>query len=120
MADNYKFDIAGAPLSKALDIATTEHSKVTHWRVEKTEDMPRLILYWTDSSKATPLPAPLEGSGLTEFIKSWLDNVEYGTTFWGDAETGKGCRVFNEDWGHVGGEWQAFFAVEPYLLLYGK
>ena len=121
MADNFEFRITGAPLEKSLDIATSRWKRVVGWSVDK--DSKRLILYWTDAETYpdyNPLPAPLSGDHLVGFVKSWLTFVDYGREPDIDGECGKGWTVYNESWGHVAGRWQAFVAIEPTWLLYGK
>lgn len=120
MADNFEFRITGASLEKSLDIATTQWKKVTGWSVDK--DGKRLILYWTDCNYPDyhTLPAPLRGTALVEFVRSWLESVEYGPEPDIDGSCGKGWTVYNESWGQVAGRLQAFIAIEPTWLLYGK
>lgn len=118
MSDNFKFDIRGASLEKSLGIATTHYTEVAAWRTEF--DPPRLVLYWTESSEANPLPAPLTGEALVLFVKSWLNSVDYGPEPDIDGECGRGSWVYNESWASVGGDWKAFVAIQPYWLMYGK
>ena len=121
MADNFEFRITGASLEKSLDIATTRWKDVTGWSVDK--DSNRLILYWTNASSSGdyhPLPAPLSGNALVEFVRSWLKSVDYGPEPDHDGENGKGWTVYNERWGHVANRWEAFAAIEPTWLMYGK
>lgn len=127
-ADNLHFDVAGAPLGLALQVAAVAQRKAVAWRVDQAVPRvgevppraPRLVLYWTESSRATALPAPLEGDALVAFVKAWLDTADYGSEPDIDGESSRGCRVYNEDWGQVDHEWQAFAAIEPYWLMHGK
>lgn len=119
MSDNYKFDVTGAPLAKALDLAAaTQGHKVKGWRVDK--EGARLVLYWAESPKAQTLPAPLDGDAIVTFVKAWLDAVSYGAQPDHDGDNSKGARVYNEAWGHIDREWQAFVAIEPVWLMHGK
>jgi hypothetical protein len=126
MSDNFHFDITGASLEASMAVALTSWKNVKGWRIEEAADRkdgikrPRLILYWTESSKANPLPAPLAGEALLGFIKSWLETAPYGPQPDHDGDNGRGWRVYNESWGHVADEWQAFAAIEPVWLMYGK
>lgn len=118
MADNYRFDIAGAPLDKALSVATLQYQKVVGWSVD--QEGKRLVLFWTSSPNAQPLPAPLEGAALVSFVEAWVNNVEPAPAPNIDGSVKLGSRVYNEAWGHVAGHWEAFIAIEPYWLTYGK
>lgn len=120
--DNFHFDITGAPLALCLEVATTTSNhkavKAVAWSVDN--DGKRLVLYWTLSEKSIPLPAPLSGVALEAFVKSWLDDVEYGPEPDQDGHNEKGFRVYNEAWGHIGHDWQTFVAIEPAWIMYGK
>ena len=118
MADNFHFDVTGAPLGQSLAIATSQYSKVYGWSVDN--DGRRLVLYWTDSAEATPLPAPLQGGALEAFVRSWLQAVDYGTEPDIDGSVSRGWRIYNEAWAQVASRWQAFVAIEPAWLLHGK
>lgn len=122
LGDNYRFDISGAPLSDALALAFLKYPKVVGWSVEKREgEPPRLILYWFKSKSMTPLPAPLSGESVVLFVQQWIDATEWEPKHpWSDVVTRKGVRVYNEKWGHVGGDHSAFVAIEPYQIWLGK
>lgn len=116
--DNFHFDMTGVPLKLALEVATCGRGLgAVAWRVE---DNKKLVLYWTASPKSTPLPSKLEGDALEGFVKAWLDNADYGSEPDHDGDNGKGCRVYNESWGQIGLEWQAYVAIEPVWDMYGK
>lgn len=97
-------------------LALFPQSEVVGYR----EDGKRLILYWTESPKATRLPYPMTIAQAAEFVLGWLDNVDRGREPDHDGSNGKGWALYNEDWGHVDDEWEAFAAVEPVWALYGK
>ena len=118
MSDNFSFDLTGVPLELALSVAGVAHSKVEGYRVD--EEKNRLVLYWTSSAKAALLPAPMKIEDLTSFIHAWLETADYGPEPDCDGFVRKGWRVYNESWGHVGNEWQAFVAIEPTWLAYSK
>lgn len=123
MADNYRFDVAGVSLELALTLAFAEHSKVVGWRVQEREnEPPRLILYWADGGeKMTRTPAPLVGDAVVALVQQWVDATPWDPKHpWNEVTTKKGVRVYNEDWGHIDGQWQAFVAIEPYQLWFGK
>lgn len=120
MADNFQFDITGAPLKQCLDIAIlgAPGKKVVGWRVDEKPN--RLVLYWSNNEGATPLPAPLSGEALLGFVQAWLESVEYGSEPDHDGSNSRGWRVYNEQWGQVAGNFYAFAAIEPVWLMHGK
>lgn len=124
MADNYRFDIAGGTLAQSLGLAFVGARTVKGWRVQHRDDQPpRLILYWyiEGEKDVTPTPAPLDLPTTVAFVQQWIDATPWDPKHpWGDVQTRKGCRVYNEDWGHVDHAHGAFVAIEPYQLWYGK
>lgn len=120
MADNFEFRITGASLEKSLDIATTQWSKVVGWSTDSNGK--RLVLYWTTTKQPGfyPLPAPLERNEIVEFVRAWLKSVDYGPEPDHDGDNGKGWTVYNERWGHVANRYEAFVAIEPTWMMYGK
>lgn len=135
MSDNFHFDLTGVPLEKCLDIAFggSASKRATHWLVQgpdegkqypHTKHGTRLLLAWVDP-KGTggdwiPFPAPLTAEQAVETVKSWLNTADYGNQPDHDGDNGRGWRIYNESWGHVDGMWQAFVAIEPAWLMYGK
>lgn len=83
-------------------------------------DAKRMVLYWTDSERATKLPYPMTLEQAADFVLGWLAHADYGREPDHDGSNGKGWHLFNEAWGHVDGEWQAFAAIEPCWAMYGK
>lgn len=123
MSDNFHFDLTGVSIEKALEIAFQQHSKAVAWAVvplKEGSERTRLILFWTNHSEATPLPAPMDCAAAVPFVKSWLSAADYGREPDHDGDNGKGCRIYNEAWTHINGMWQAFVAIEPVWLEYGK
>ena len=120
MADNFEFRITGASLEKSLDIAATSWKNVSGWSVDK--DGKRMILYWTHANYPdyVQLPAEFPTTEMAMFIKAWLNNVNYGKEPDTDGSCKKGWTVYNESWGQVAGRYQAFVAIEPTWLMYGK
>lgn len=68
-----------------------------------------------------PLPYPMDCQATTEFVWNWLQQgADYGKQPDHDGDNGKGYRIFNEAWGHVGNDWRAIIAVQPAWAMYGK
>lgn len=116
--DTFHFDITGASLATALGVATTWRRGTAAWKLD--HDGKRMVLYWTLAPDTFPLPATLDGQATVGLVESWLATVDYGPEPDLDGSVGKGVRVYNERWGNVGDEWQAFAAIEPVWLEYHK
>lgn len=134
MSDNFHFDLTGVPLDKCLEIACSSSRKIVGYRVQTESDdtfrgreweprtkAGRFILFWAEGAKdMVHLPAKMDQEQIIPLIKAWLSEADYGREPDHDGDNGKGWRVYNEAWGHVNGEWQAFCAIEPVWLMYGK
>lgn len=117
MADNVHFDMTGVPLKLALSVAFSGSRKATGWTADEEKGF---ILYWTKSDRATPFPLPLEMEEVLPLVEKWLETATYPPRPSIDGSVSKGWRVYNENWGHVRGEWQAFAAIAPAWMLHGK
>lgn len=139
MSDNFHFDLTGVSLEKCMDIACQVSEKYRGKMTIGWSEVPvavenqgaegiwgasqgksRLILFWAGSNTMTKVPSPMNVGAIVPFIKSWLEAQDYGKQPNHDGDNGKGWRVYNESWGHVAGIWEAFVAIEPVWLLYGK
>lgn len=120
MADNFHFDITGAPLDECLRIALqgAPGGKVQGWGLDTEKN--RLLLYWNTDEAGTPFPAPLDLDGVVEVVTTWLREVNYGPQPDHDGHNTRGWRVYNESWSRIGHDWGAFAAVEPSWLMHGK
>jgi len=88
------------------------------WAEAKT-----LVFFWSATGLpggAAVLPFEMPLPEAAAFAEGWLRQAEYGPQPDHDGSNGKGWRVFNEAWGHVGGYWQALLAVQPAWAWYGK
>lgn len=123
MSDNWNFDIRAkgdAHLSHAVALAFGVHTKATHYAVASPDGCPTLILLWTAYGDAIKLPFALNAERAVTFINSWLEDTDYPEVPEHDGHSAKGWRVFNETWGHVHGMWEAFVAIQPAWMFYGK
>ena len=122
--DNFRIDITAEGRERLRDALALGMSNRESTRVFGWEDHPEkgLILYWTDNSLAIEkFPAPLGVEETTAMVWTWLAFTTYPEQEWGgDVSYGKGWRVYNEDWGHVGERWQAILAIQPVWAMYGK
>lgn len=140
--DNFRIDVTckGAPaLVQVLKlIEVNEHRlKVHGFRLQKGEfdtganrgvkvPTERIILYKTRPSHPkpgyTPLPAPIGLDMAAAMVVSWLESedTQYGPELDHDGSNSRGWRAYNEAWGHVAEEWEAFVAVEPHWAWHGK
>lgn len=142
MSDSTTFDIAGFELTDALELVGKIHPKVTHYFIEPSgatppssdsavlddRPVPRMVLFWTRPKSgryagAQKLPGPISPLSLHLMIQAWLDSDDpdpYPPYPDLDGSATKGCRVYCEAWGHVGGDWAAIAAIEPHWELHGK
>jgi len=67
-----------------------------------------------------PLLTPIDAERAVIHVLDWLSATDYGPQPDHDGDNGKGWRVFCEGWGHVGGDYHAFVAIEPRYAMYGK
>lgn len=80
-----------------------------------------LVFYSSEASNMTKLPFAMDLAAAADFAHQWLMNAAvYGAEPDHDGSNGKGWRVYCEAYGHVGGQWQAFVAVQPAWAEYGK
>jgi hypothetical protein len=115
--DNFRADITShGTESFKIAMNLLEHNKVVGYR----EDGNNLILYWAESPKMTKLPFPMTISQASDFVLGWLEHANYGEEPDHDGHNRHGWRIFNESWGHIGGEWQAFVVIEPVWAEFGK
>lgn len=137
MSDNFHFDLTGVPLDLCMQVATSQHNRgaigyriqtepSTDYRAREWKPATpagRMVLYWAEPESGVQInlfPAKLAADDLVPLIKAWLSEQDYGRQPDHDGSNGKGWRVYNEGWTHVNGEWQAFAAIEPAWLEYGK
>jgi hypothetical protein len=117
--DNFHFDITGAPLELAMQVAFSSNKKAIGMTMTPT----RLTFFWTNPQ--TPVDGysklpPMEWEVAMHVVKSWQQTAEYGKEPDHDGDNGKGLCVFNEAWGHINNRWEAFVAIEPAWIMYGK
>lgn len=118
--DNFHFD-----MTSEGDEAFKTALKLFDVRVGRTvvgyrSDAKKMVLYWSVSERATKLPYPMTFEQAANFVLGWLAHADYGPEPDHDGDNGKGWRLYNEAWGQVDGEWQAFAAIEPCWAMYGK
>ena len=122
MIDNFHIDITcqgSKPMLLALEIAFTNcpGNKAIGYRVIKDKG---LVLYWTEADNVTPFLSKMTFSEVEPLVQGWLKEQDYGEQPDHDGSNGKGWHVYNEAWGHVNNEWEAFVAIEPAWAMYGK
>lgn len=120
--DNFHFDMTGVNLALALQVAFSDHP--TCVGIVSTSE--RLTLYWTapprrEADDNFALLPQMTWEQIKPLIEAWQTNTaKYGKEPDHDGDNGKGLRVFNESWSHVGGDYRAFAAIEPAWIMYGK
>lgn len=84
------------------------------------------ILYRYPVSNCVLFPCSLSSDQVLPTILAWFDSKpDYTCEEWDedhdhDGHNGPGWRVYCEDWGFVDDEYQAFLAVKPAFMWYGK
>lgn len=122
MGNNFRFDISCGPLEESLKIAFYQH-KATCWKFEGVGlERDRLIFAWhqDNSPGYNPFVAPVGPEEAVTIVKSFLAKQDYGPEPDHDGSNKKSWRIYNEEWGHVGGNHYAFAAVEPVWEMFGK
>ena len=124
--DNFHFDItSNGSIERWLELIMGNGRKAVGWSIH--DDLPkgrRMIFYWVAPKPLedwfTPLPAPADVIQVAALASGWLKVVGRGQKPDHDGDTGQGFRLYNEDWGHVDGRYQAFIAIAPAWAIYGK
>lgn len=123
--DNRHIDITDVKdFSKWLERCVGDQT-VCGWSEKINEQgTPKLILFWTESTREgyNPFPYALENKSrvLGKFLKGWLKQCQYPPQPDHDGHNERGFRIYNNEWGHVDGMYQAFLAIEPAWAMYGK
>lgn len=94
-----------------------------HWQKAKPL---RLIFFRYDNKNKgvkdmVDFPFEMDAAGVADFAQRWLNGgAAYGDEPDHDGHNGKGWTIYNEAWGHVDMQYQAFIAVTPTWAMYGK
>lgn len=122
MSDNYHFDLVCTPLEESLSIAFhgAPGKKATHWKI--VPEAKKLLLAWNENAGTdfVPFVSPIDAEAAVKVVKGFLAEQNYGTQPDHDGDNGKSWRIYNEAWGHVGGNPYVFVAIEPVWAEYGK
>lgn len=129
--DNRQFCVNGEGkqiLAECLSLAFKTKwggTKATGYMLTKKHGM---ILLWAEveGKGFNQFPCKLDSAACTEIVWNWLESkpeVEYDE--WEedmdhDGHNKVGWKVYCESWGHVNSMWEAFIAVKPVHLWYGK
>ena len=117
--DNFKFDMVAEgkdTLKVALSLFNPPGNKVCGY----STDGRKLVLYWSESSKAIMLPFKMTLEQAADFAYGWLEQADYGPEPDHDGDNGKGWHLYCDDWGHVDNDHYAFAAIKPVWAMYGK
>lgn len=126
--DNFRISITSIgdeTLKHAISLAFTAGGRksATHYAIRSGFDgVPkRLVFLWAPGGKdSIELPFKLDSEGAADFARRWLAEADYGDQPDHDGDNDKGWTLYNDNWGHVDGEWQAIVAVKPSWAMYGK
>ena len=124
MYNNQLISITGAEDEAKFQTALTFFAfPVVGYAVEERCHNTRLILFKFEAKNFpgyTALLYPMTVDLAAAFLWGFLGTTAYPPEPNHDGENVKGWRVYNEDWTHVAGRWEASFAVEPVWMMAGK
>ena len=122
--DNFSFDVIADRGLEDWVMCCAAGQSAVGWSAEVGKQPPKMVLYWTDPKQPverySALPFKADHVFIASLIKGWLDSIDYSSEPDHDGDNAKGFRLYNEDWGHVDGRWEAFMAVTPIWAIYGK
>lgn len=130
--DNRVFDVNGSTedmLRATIELAFRQAGWKTAsgWMVDPKKGF---VLYWPIKlpDGVNKFPSELPPEKVTTLVWEWLKSPEAKTielSGWDinadhDGDNGPGWRVYTEGWGHLGSQWEAFMAITPAFMWYGK
>lgn len=120
--DNFRFDlISEGDLVKPMEIAFRRPTQRAEGYLVHADKGLVFFGYLGGAPEGlVKLPFKLDHVGAADFAKRWLAEQDYGREPDHDGDNGKGWRLYNEDWGFVGGWHGSFIAVKPAWAMYGK
>lgn len=120
--DNFHFDLTSeGPLVKPMEIAFMRPTQRAEGYLVHREK--GLVFFWYLGGAPDDfvrLPFKLDPIGAADFAMRWLAEQDYGNQPDHDGDNGKGWRLYNEEWGQVGGWTGSFIAVKTAWAMYGK
>ena len=120
--DNFRFNIIAdseSTYKNAMAIAMSQHSKAVGYELKDS----KLILYWTKASTNSNMcafPCPMSVEDIIPFVWSFIQKMDVTEKVDIDGSVGKAFHIYNEAWGHIDNQWDAFVAIEVVPALYGK
>ena len=127
MLDNYHFDITDVTELHGWikRCVSGGWRSAVGWSMHDDDKGQRIVFYWCKPNPNkvngyTPLPFRAGHEQIAMIAEGWLESIEYPPEPDHDGSNGKGFRIFNEDWGHVDNNEEAFLAVSPVWAMYGK
>jgi len=137
MMDNKLLSINGEGaemLELAIKIAFMQHGLNTSAKAYRIDPTYGIVLDWVEPGKGSasnPFPVPQDPEMCADWIVRWLqtdvakailvsNKNQHEEDCDHDGDNYPGWRVFNENWGHVDGRWEAICAIRPCWLWAGK
>lgn len=120
--DNFSFDIVSdseKTFKDSMNIAMSKYKTAVGYKLKGD----KLLLYWTKKATTNDVnefPFPMGVEDVIPFVWSFIKNKEVKEQVDIDGSVGKAFRIYNEAWGHVDDDWDAFCAIEVLPALYGK
>ena len=89
---------------------------------------PTFCLFWSEPkdwhiAPVKELPYEMKVNRIADLVWDWLEDVpkeQHGEYLDHDGSMGRGFRMWNESWTHVGGSPYGICAVRPIFAWYGK
>lgn len=119
MADNAVLKVSGESLDRLKVVMGLTGNREA--KGFATDDEKGIVFFWADHEKMTPFPTPLGMDRCAEIASDWLEKATYGKQPDHDGDNEKGWLCYRDGWGHIDTfGWQAFIAVKPLWMMYGK
>lgn len=123
MSDNSVLRVSGETLERLKAVmGLADYKTAKGYATSVVDGRSRIVFFWADYESMVPFPTALTTDQLADIAMSWLKNeATYGQEPDHDGDNEKGWVCFSEACGHVRPfGWQAFIAVEPLWLMFGK
>lgn len=121
MSDNKILKVTGESLDRLkIVLSMSDQYRVHGYTIDK--DNKRMVLFWVAHPSATMFPTPMSLDTAASMIYDWIQNgAEFGKQPDHDGDNEKGWYAYTEGWGRIEDYgYQAFLAIEPRWMMYGK
>ena len=129
MISNRRFDITDHEHLAYWIACCMGDRKAIGWRVvSELNGNPTLVFFWCvpfggEADQINALPVKAGATMVSSMVEAWLSglpNDAFGAQPGHDGSNVRAFRLHCEQWGHVGGQWEAFMAASPVWGMVGK